>query len=144
MDVKALFPEGTEFFPEHPDSETTRRIQTTPSPMLEQDAPFEVKPLYEAMEYHLDENLPIYENKRFAVVGIAVNVEKDIHGLASVQLSDHAGGMVYAHCIFPTDDVLEQVKLGQKVVILSNYLVFGHPYGVVMKFSELVSVEDNA
>ena len=133
------FPAGVEFFPEHPSDEKTRKIQTTPSPLLEgQTAPFPVKALYEELETNFEANLPKYLDKRFSVTGVAIMVGPDMHGLPTVQLSDAPGGPCYAHCIFPEEDILSKVAVGDCVTILSNYLVFGHPVGVVMKFSELV------
>ena len=133
------FPAGVEFFPEHPSDEKTKQIQTTPSPLLvEQTAPFEVKQVCAEFEADLDASLAKYQDKRFSVTGVAVSVAPDMHGLPTVQLSDTAGGPCYAHCIFPEDSILQKVSVGDRVTILSNYLVYCHPLGVVMKFSELV------
>ena len=135
------FPAGVEFFPEHPSDEKTKQIQTTPSPLLvEQTAPFEVKQVCAEFEADLDASLAKYQDKRFSVTGVAVSVAPDMHGLPTVQLSDTAGGPCYAHCIFPEDSILQKVSVGDRVTILSNYLVYCHPLGVVMKFSELVRI----
>ena len=136
------FPEGMVFFPEHPSDEKTRQIQTTPSPMLEgQNAPFEAAELLAAFEKDPHGCLKIYEDKRFDVTGVAIAVMRDIHDLPTVRLSDTEDGRCCAHCIFPTDDVLQKVSVGDRVTIRSNYLVLSNVSGVVMKFSELLSVE---
>lgn len=141
MNVSHLFPDGVEFYPEHPSGEKTRKIQTTPLPMLEgQTAPFDAKELCVKFEKDLCGCLKIYEDKRFDVAGIAITVERDIHDLPTVQLSDKVGGRCCAHCTFPTEDALHKVKVGDRVVIRSNYLVMSNVFSVVMKYSELLEV----
>lgn len=136
------FPEGVEFYPCHPSDEKTERIKSIPSAMLEgQTAPFEAKELRDAFEKDLQGCLEIYEDKRFDVTGVAISVDLDIHGLPTVQLSDAVGGKCCAHCIFPVevgDAVMGKVKVGDQVVIRSNYLVMSNVYGIVMKCSELI------
>lgn len=135
------FPEGFEFYPAHPSDEKTQRIKTTPSPLLQQSAPFCVKALCDEFEKDMSCFLSTYEDKRFEVTGTVINVELDIHNLPTVQLSNEAGGRCYGHCIFPVevgDEVMAKVKVGDKVVIRSNYLVMSNMYGVVMKYSELI------
>ena len=135
-----LFAEGQNFYPCHPSPEKTHQIQSTPSPMLEgQAAPFEASWLRNAFEADPEGSLAIYQDKRFDVTGIAIWVGLDPHNLPAVQLSDEVGGQCFAHCIFPQDDILTQVKPGDRVVIRSNYLVLSRRFGVVMKFSELLA-----
>ena len=136
------FPDDVEFFPCHPSDEKTKQIQTSPSPVLAQTGPFQVKELRDEFEADLDAGLanclPKYQDKRFMVTGVAISVAPDMHGLPTVQLSDTADGPCYAHCIFPAEGGLPDVEVGDRVIILSNYLVYCHPLGVVMKFSEMV------
>lgn len=142
MSTEQQFPEGVEFYPCHPSDEKTYRIKTFPSPMLEgQTAPLDAKELRNAFEKDLYGCLKMYEDKRFDVTGVAISVELDIHNLPTVQLSDKVGGKCCAHCIFPVEvgeEVMRKVKVGDKVVIRSNYLVMSNVYGVVMKCSELI------
>jgi hypothetical protein len=42
---------------------------------------------------------------------------------------------------FPGNEIPEQVKPGDRVVIRSNYLVLSRLFGVVMKFSQLLPNE---
>lgn len=143
MNMSHLFPKGVEFYPAHPSGEKTRKIQTSPSPMLEgQTEPFDAALLCARFEEDLYGCLKVYEDKRFDVTGIAITVEHDIHNLPTVQLSDKVGGKCCVHCIFPTEDVLRKVKAGDRVIIRSNYLVMSNVFGVVMKYSELLSVEN--
>ena len=137
-----LFAEGQNFYPCHPSPEKTHRIQSVSSPMLEgQTEPVEAAALREAFDRDPEGSLARYQDKRFDVTGVAIWVGLDPHNLPAVQLSDEAGGDCYAHCIFPEDSILEQVKPGDRVVIRSNYLVLSRRFGVVMKFSRLLSAD---
>lgn len=137
--MSLLFAEGQNFYPCHPSGEKTHQIQTVPSPMLEgQKAPFEAAELYRAFERDPEGSLAAFRDKRFDVAGIVIWAGLDPHGLPAVQLSEEAGGRCYAHCIFPREDILEQVKPGDRVAIRSNYLVLSRRFGAVMKFSELL------
>lgn len=129
------------FYPKHPSDAKTHKIETTDSPLLGQDAPFDVKPLREAFDTNLEEALKVYEDKRFEVTGIATKVGPDIHNKPSIELSDSIGGQCHALCIFPTNDFYNQVSVGDKVIVCANYLVLSNWFGVVMKHSELVQVE---
>ena len=138
--MSQLFAEGQNFYPFHPSPEKTHEIQSTPSPMLEgQRGPFAVGGLREAFDSDPEGTLALCQDKRFDVTGVVIWVGLDPHNLPTVQLSDLADGPCYAHCIFPQDDILKQVKPGDRVTIRSNYLVLSRRFGVVMKFSELLS-----
>lgn len=129
------------FYPKHPSNRKTLLIETTPMTLLHQEAPFEVEALFDAFHADLDCALAIYEDKRFEVTGIAVKVGPDIHNKPSIEISSSVGGDCYALCIFPTDAHYSKVSVGDKVTVRANYLVFSNWFGVVMKHSELVSVE---
>ena len=140
--MSKLFTEDQNFYPFHPSPEKTHQIQAVPSPVLEgQTAPFEAADLRKAFDRDPEGSLALYQDKRFDVTGIAVWVGLDPHNLPAVQLSDGVGGACYAHCIFPRDDILKQVRPGDRVVIRSNYLVLSRRFGVVMKLSELLARE---
>ena len=138
--MSLIFAEGQNFYPCHPSPEKTHQIQTTPSPMLEgQNIPFAAAELRKAFDSDPEGSLALCQDKRFDVTGIVIWVGLDPHNLPTVQLSDAVGGTCYAHCIFPRADILEQVTPGDRVVIRSNYLVLSRRFGVVMKFSQLLS-----
>ena len=138
--MSELFTGDQNFYPFHPSPEKTHQIQSTPSPMLEgQKEPFEAAALRGDFDRDPEGSLARYQDKRFDVTGIAIWVGLDPHGLPTVQLSGEAGGACCAHCIFPQEDILEQVKVGDRVVIRSNYLVLSRRFGVVMKYSQLLS-----
>ena len=138
--MSLIFADGQDFYPCHPSPEKTQQIQSTPSPMLEhQEVPFEAVALRKAFDCDPERNLARLQNKRFDVTGIVIWAGLDPHNLPAVQLSDAVDGTCYAHCIFPKNDILEQVKPGDRVVIRSNYLVLSRRFGVVMKFSELLA-----
>lgn len=129
------------FYPKHPSSLKTHKIETRPMPILEQDGPFEAKKLCNEFSNDLEGALEIYEDKRFEVTGIASKIGPDIHNKPSIEISDEVGGLCYTLCIFPTDDFYNEVSVGDKVTVRANYLVMSNWYGVVMKYSELVNVE---
>lgn len=128
------------FYPAHPSNEKTHKIETTPMPLLQQSAPFDVKTLAHAFQTDLQGALAIYQDKRFEVTGVAVKVGPDVHHKPSIELSDSLGGQTYALTIFPTEDHYAKVAVGDKVTVRANYLVFSNLFGVVMKYSELVDV----
>ena len=129
------------FYPRHPSSLKTHKIETKHMPILPQKAPFDVKPLAEAFRADLHGALAIYEDKRFEITGIAVKVGPDVHNKPSIEISNCAGGQTCALTIFPTDDHYSKVSVGDRVTVRANYLVFCNWFGVVMKYSELVRVE---
>lgn len=133
--------EDLAFYPRHPSDAKTLQIETTDMPLMEQDAPFDVKTLHEQFIKNLDGALETYEDKRFEVTGIAIKIGPDVHKKPSIQLSDEATGNCFTLCIFPTDDVYHEVSVGDMVTIRANYLVMSNWFGVVMKHSELVRVE---
>lgn len=128
------------FYPKHPLSLKTHKIETKPMPILEQSEPFDVKALSGEFCADLNGALAIYEDKRFEVTGIATKIGPDIHNKPSIEMSDKLGGQCYTLCIFPSDDFYDKVSVGDKVTVRANYLVMSNWYGVVMKYSELVKV----
>lgn len=128
------------FYPKHPSSLKTHKIETRPMPILEQDEPFYAKELCNEFSNDLEGALAIYEDKRFEVTGIASKIGPDIHNKPSIEISDEVGGQCYTLCIFPTDDFYKEVSVGDKVTVRANYLVMSNWYGVVMKYSDLVKV----
>lgn len=126
------------FYPKHPSSLKTHKIETKPMPILEQSEPFDAKTLSAEFCADLNGALAIYEDKRFEVTGIASKIGPDIHNKPSIEISDKVGGQCYALCIFPNDDFYDKVSVGDRVTVRANYLVMSNWYGVVMKFSELV------
>lgn len=127
-----------EFYPEHPSGEKTHRIETTPMPLLMQDAPFEVKTLCDELNSDLDKALAIYENKRFEVTGVVKKIGPDIHNKPSIELSDSIDGECFSLCIFPNNDFYNKVSVGDTVTIRANYLVMSNWFGIVMKHSEII------
>ncbi len=85
--------------------------------------------------------LTVCEDKRFERIGIASKIGPDIHHKPSIEISDEVGGQCYTFCIFPSDDFYNKVSVGDIVTVRANYLVLSSWYGVVMKYSELVTAE---
>lgn len=130
------------FYPKHPSPTKTHKIETQPMPILPQEAPFDVKSLFDIFSSDLHGALAIYEGKRFKVTGVAVKVDPDVHNKPSIEISDCAGGQTYALAIFPINDHYSKVSVGDRATVCANYLDFCNWFGVVMKHSELVSVEN--
>lgn len=133
--------ETLEFYPKHPSDAKTEQIETTAMPLLLQDAPLDVKALVDEFAADADAFYAKYVDRRFEVKGVAGRIGPDIHRKPSIELTDREGGRTYALVIFPTDDHYRKVARGETVVVRANYLVMSNRYGLVMKFSELVSVE---
>lgn len=129
------------FYPKHPSDEKTDLIERNPMPVLSQQSPFPVKKLCDEFAENADNFYAKYVDKRFEVTGIVKKVGPDIHNKPSIELSDGVGNPTYALVIFPTADHYTRVSVGDRVVVRANYLVMSNHYGMVMKFSELVSVE---
>ena len=129
------------FYPKHPSDEKTRIIETRAMPRLEQSAPFAVKTICDEFRENANLFYEKYVDKRFEVAGIAKKVGPDIHNKPSIELSDGVNGQTYALVIFPTKDHYEKVSAGDLVTVCANYLVMSNRYGLVMKFSELISAE---
>lgn len=129
------------FYPKHPSSLKTHRIETMAMPLMEQAAPFDAKTLCDEFESDADAFFSKYVDKRFEITGIAKKVGPDIHNKPSIEISDSVDGRTYALLIFPTDDHYSKVEVGDTVLVRANYLVMSNIFGTVMKFSELVSVK---
>lgn len=136
----AMNNEELRFYPRHPSDRKTHQIETTAMPVMEQDAPFDVKTLCGEFAADADGFFAKYVDHRFEVTGIAKKVGPDIHHKPSIELSDRVDGQTYALTIFPTDAHYSKVNVGDTVVVRANYLVMSNHYGTVMKFSELVAV----
>lgn len=132
--------EELKFYPVHPSGEKTHQIETTPMPMKPQDAPYEAKALADEFRADLNAALAEYQGTRFEVTGIAAKVGPDIHHKPSIELSDKTAGVCHVLCVFPNEDHYNKVAVGDTVTVRGNYLVMSNQFGVVLKFSELVSV----
>ena len=134
--------EELKFYPKHPSGDKTHQIETTAMPLLEQEAPFGAKTLCDEFTADADSFFAKYVDKRFEITGIAKKTGPDIHNKPSIEISDSIDGQTYALVIFPTDDHYSKVEVGDTVIVRANYLVMSNHYGTVMKYSELVSVEN--
>ena len=130
-----------QFFPGHPTMEKTHHIETTPLSVLTQEKPFPVRDFCAEFEADAEGFFAKYMDKRFEVTGVAKKVGPDPHNKPSIELTDELGNKTYALVIFPSDDHYAKVSVGDTVVVRANYLVMSDKLGIVMKLSELVSVE---
>lgn len=131
--------EPIRFYPEHPSDEKTHQLETQDFPLLEQAAPVSSEALYQLFQDDFHRALSIYLDKRFEISGTAIRVGLDGHGKPSVQLSGEAGGRCHVLCVFPSRDVLEQVAVGDRIVVRGNYLVLCNLYGIVIKKCEVTA-----
>ena len=130
--------EPIKFYPEHPSDSKTHQLETQDSPVLEQSEPIASSKLYELFCNDFDSALNIYEDKRFEISGTAIYVGLDGHKKPSVQLSDAVDGRCHVLCVFPTEDILNEVVVGDKITVRGNYLVMCNWYGIVIKKCEVV------
>ena len=100
MDLRTI-----EFYPAHPSADKTYQLETRDSPLLEQRGPVTSAELYDSFCHDFDRALQTYEDKRFEVTGIAIQVGPDGHHKPSVQLSDSIGGRCHVLCVFPSEEV---------------------------------------
>lgn len=127
-----------QFYPRHPSSLKTLRIETTNMPILKQEKPFAAKELWAEFMHDQETFFARYTDKRFEVMGVVKKTGPDIHNKPSIELSDRLDGQTYILAIFPSERQYDGVQIGDSVVIRSNYLVMSNWYGLVMKHSEIV------
>ena len=130
-----------QFYPQHPSDEKTHFIETNPLPILPQEQPFPVKDFCMEFAANPESFYAKYMDKRFEVTGIAKKVGPDGHNKPSIELAESVDDRPFALVIFPNDDHYAKVSVGDKVVVRANYLVMCNKYGIVMKHSQLVSVD---
>jgi hypothetical protein len=143
IDVSGLRAEKGEltYYHTHPSGIKMFRIEKTNMPLLKQNAPFEIKTLYDEFTEDIEGALKKYEDKRFEVTGIATRIGLDIHQKPSIEISNEVTGECYALLIFPTDGFFGKVNVGDRVTVRANYLVTCNWFGVVMKHSVLIHIE---
>lgn len=132
--------ETLKFYPKHPSTLKTFKIETTAMPILAQAAPIHAKQLFDEFSADADSFFQNYVDKRFEITGVAKKIGPDVHNKPSIEISDSTDGQTYALVIFPTDDHYDKVQAGDTVTVRANYLVMSNLFGTVMKFSELLSV----
>ncbi len=135
--------EELKFYPKHPSDEKTAMIETTSMPYLNEGLVVEVGSLNDEFKTDFDKALNKYVDKRFMVEGYAIKVGADIHNKPSIEIAHEIDGKCCSLCIFPNDDHYTKVKVGDKVKVEANYLVYANWYGVVMKYAKLVEVNND-
>lgn len=133
LDTKKLV-----YYTDHPSSIKTFFIESFPMTELEQDSPYEIKALCSEFQNDVGSACEKYLDKRFEVTGVVKTVGPDVHNKPSIELSDSVSGECYALCIFPSDDIYDEVSVGDTVTVRANFLVMTNWYGIVMKHSEIV------
>lgn len=126
------------YYTDHPSGVKTFFIENFPLTELEQEEPYEIKTLCGEFQSDIGSAYEKYHAKRFEVTGVVKTVGPDVHNKPSIELSDSVDGECYALCIFPNDDIYDEVSVGDTVTVKANFLVMTNWYGVVMKYSEIV------
>lgn len=126
------------YYTDHPSSIKTFFIENFPMTELEQDSPYEIKSLCLEFQNDVGSAYETYLDKRFEVTGVVKTVGPDVHNKPSIELSDSVRGECYALCIFPSDNIYDEVSVGDTVTVKANFLVMTNWYGIVMKHSEIV------
>lgn len=122
-----------------PDAQKAYEIETKLQPMLEQDAPFDVKELYDYFLENPEEALKKFDRKRIEVQGIVLQKGPDrMFGQPSIELSDSLLGKCYVLCVFQDAKSYDAVKTGDKITARGNYLVVNEGYGIVLKICEII------
>lgn len=127
------------YYTEHPSGIKTFFIENFNMKEFEQEDSFEIKTLCDDFRNDIGLTFEKYQDKRLEVTGVVKTVGPDVHNKPSIELSDSVEGECYALCIFPSDDIYDNVSVGDTVTVKANFLVMTNWYGVVMKHSEMVS-----
>ena len=117
--------------------------ETHDRPPIEQDAPLNVKDVFNEFLADYDAATEKYAKHRMEVTGVVRKICPDLWDVPSIELSDRADGRCYALVIFTekeqADTIAEKAAVGQTVVCRSNFIRAREPYGAVMKKSEIIS-----
>ena len=101
--------------------------------------PIAVLDLYNEFQKDPQAAANAYQGKNIVVTGIVRHTGPDIHGTPAIELSDAAGGKIYAVCVVGTFDQLEGVSIGETVTMSGNFHIFVlDEWGVVLKQSEIL------
>ena len=126
-------------FSTKPDAQKAYEAENTLFPVMKQNAPFNVKELYDYFFGNPEKALREFDRKRFEVQGIVLRTGPDgVFGQPSVELSDKTGGKCFVLCVFQDAKSYSKVKPGDKISVRGNYLVIREDYGIVLKISELI------
>lgn len=122
-----------------PDSQKAYEVETRLQPMMKQEAPFNVKELYDYFLRNPQKALQEFDRKRIEVQGVVLNKGPDrAFGQPSIELSDMPGGKCYVLCVFQNANSYRTIKTGDKISVRGNYLVVHDGYGIVLKICELI------
>ncbi len=106
---------------------------------MEQAAPITASALHRAFCEGWDACNDRYFGHRQTVSGVVLWMGDDIHHKPSIQLSDSAEGNCCVHCVLISEKGTGSVRVGDRVTMQGNYLECHPKFGVVLKYSELVS-----
>lgn len=100
-----------------PDYTMAQEVQTKIQPLLKQEAPFNVKELYEYFLHNPQKAVAEFDRKRITVEGVVLNTGPDrVYGEPSIELSDHEGGKCYILGVFSDAKAYSSVKAGDRIL----------------------------
>ena len=120
--------------------ERAHRLATTDAPRYAGKEPVDAVSLYNELLEDYETAHEKYYEKRLRLCGIVSKIEKDEFGAPSFQFTDEGKTRCYALIVFPTAEIYEKVREGDRAEIIGNVVFIREPYGLVVKKSELLEV----
>ena len=121
--------------------ERVHRLETTNAPRYEGEEPVNAVNLYNELLEDFETAHEKYYEKRLRLSGIVSKIENDEFGAPSFQFTDERKSRCYALIVFPTAEIYEKVREGDRAEIIGNVVFIREPYGLVVKKCELLEVE---
>ena len=122
--------------------ERVRRLETTDAERYIGPEPLDAAKVYNELLSNYESAFPKYYEKRIRLCGTVSRVERDEFNAPSFQLTDPGKTRCYALVVFPTEEIFEQVREGQRAEIIGNVVFIREPYGLVVKKCELLQVSE--
>lgn len=115
------------------------RLETTDAERFTGPEPVDAVELYNELLEDFEATQPKYYEKRIRLCGLVSKVGPDEFGAPSFEFTDEGHTRCYALIVFPTKDIYEQAKEGDRVEIIGNVVFINEPYGLVVKKCELLN-----
>ena len=102
--------------------------------------PVDAIALYHELLEDYENAKPKYYEKRIRLCGTVSKIGPDEFGAPSFEFTDAEKKRCYALVVFPTKDIYDMVKEGDRAEIIGNIVFIREPYGLVVKRCELLGV----
>ena len=96
--------------------------------------------LYHELLEDYENAKPKYYEKRIRLCGTVSKIGPDEFGAPSFEFTDAEKKRCYALVVFPTKDIYDMVKEGDRAEIIGNIVFIRELYGLVVKRCELLGV----